>query len=78
MTKWMALHDVDEFMAPNPSEFETIPEMMDDIGRRVDLEDINSVGFVQRLLLNCSNLKDGAHPEYEVNMKMESVWQQIK
>ena len=88
-TKWMALHDVDEFLAPIHSRFESVQQILDDVERRMDLDDaangggpngrssfeaVNSIGFVQRLLMNCTDLKDVDRGEYEHRSKMVSLW----
>ena len=71
MTRWMALHDVDEFMAPALRHFDTVPALL----KAIDgLAQLNSIGFVQKLLLNCTHLKYGAHADYEHSDRMASIF----
>ena len=69
MTQWMSIHDVDEFMAPLHKKYKnSITRLLDTMNA-----DINSVGFVQKLLLNCTDLKFEKHSDYERNDLMISI-----
>jgi len=77
MTRWMALHDVDEFLAPTLPEHHSIADVLRAVRRRVGPQRfaaLNSIGFAQKLLLNCSNLRERPRAEYERPNKMGSVW----
>lgn len=70
-TKWMSIHDVDEFFIPIQPYYQRIDSLIKHIDN--DINDINCIGFVQKLLLNCTNLKYGNHPEYVDKNRMISI-----